>query len=121
MLSSSQLGTALEPAEQPTWSCSISRTQLPDSWPISQPTSQFREMVVIYCPFFSHSGSQLVPFVAVEFDTPSNSNWDPVDGPLLDHVGINVNSSVELEKWWSNVSYGNQYFMKIQYVSHWTL
>ncbi|GKC92418.1 L-type lectin-domain containing receptor kinase IX.1-like protein [Tanacetum coccineum] len=67
--------------------------------------------------FLAHSGSQLVPFVAVEFDTPSNSNWDPVDGPLLDHVGINVNSSVELEKWWSNVSYGNQYFVKIQYDS----
>ncbi|GKE11918.1 L-type lectin-domain containing receptor kinase IX.1-like protein [Tanacetum coccineum] len=65
--------------------------------------------------FLARNGSQLVPFVAVEFDTRSNSNWDPVDG--RDHVGINVNSSVEFEKWGSNVSFGNQYFMKIQYDS----
>ncbi|KAM7470585.1 hypothetical protein LguiA_008768 [Lonicera macranthoides] len=51
-------------------------------------------------------------FVAVEFDTYWN-DWDPVNSTnssIGDHVGININSlvSVRTEKWWSNITGGEQ-------------
>nr|GEU56836.1 L-type lectin-domain containing receptor kinase IX.1-like [Tanacetum cinerariifolium] len=50
-------------------------------------------------------------FVAVEFDTFWNRNWDPLDSSnnrIGDHVGISINSlaSVSTEKWLSNVAGG---------------
>ncbi|PWA80624.1 protein kinase domain-containing protein [Artemisia annua] len=50
-------------------------------------------------------------FVAVEFDTFWNRNWDPVDSSnnsIGDHVGISINSlaSVRTDKWLSNVAGG---------------
>ncbi|XP_071736926.1 L-type lectin-domain containing receptor kinase IX.1-like [Rutidosis leptorrhynchoides] len=49
------------------------------------------------------------PFVAVEFDTLWNAEWDPADFSLLDyHVGINVNSlnSSAYQKWKINITEG---------------
>ncbi|KAI3755386.1 hypothetical protein L1987_55183 [Smallanthus sonchifolius] len=55
-------------------------------------------------------------FVAVEFDTYFNHDWDPVvwdptvgvNLPMGDHVGININSvtSVRSQKWLSNITGG---------------
>ncbi|KAI3708047.1 hypothetical protein L2E82_37067 [Cichorium intybus] len=51
------------------------------------------------------------PFVAVEFDTFSDNDWDPRNSSndlIEDHVGININSltSVTSQKWFSNVTGG---------------
>ncbi|KAL4581025.1 hypothetical protein LXL04_017231 [Taraxacum kok-saghyz] len=48
------------------------------------------------------------PFIAVEFDTFANPEWDPrnsSDDLIGDHVGISINSltSVASQKWYSNV------------------
>nr|XP_043630808.1 L-type lectin-domain containing receptor kinase IX.1-like [Erigeron canadensis] len=52
-------------------------------------------------------------FVAVEFDTFWNRNWDPTDSSntsVGDHVGISISSliSVRSQKWLSNVSGGGE-------------
>ncbi|CAI9304248.1 unnamed protein product [Lactuca saligna] len=51
------------------------------------------------------------PFVAVEFDTFSNPEWDPRNSSydlIGDHVGINCNSLVSntSQKWFSNITGG---------------
>ncbi|KAL4581042.1 hypothetical protein LXL04_017249 [Taraxacum kok-saghyz] len=51
------------------------------------------------------------PFVAVEFDTFQNRNWDPRDSNntlIGDHVGISISSlaSVRHQKWFSNITGG---------------
>ncbi|KAL4581040.1 hypothetical protein LXL04_017247 [Taraxacum kok-saghyz] len=48
------------------------------------------------------------PFIAVEFDTFANPEWDPRNSSndlIGDHVGISINSltSVASQKWYSNV------------------
>ncbi|KAI3731511.1 hypothetical protein L1987_62699 [Smallanthus sonchifolius] len=55
------------------------------------------------------------PFVAVEFDTFSNSGWDPYG----DHVGISISnlSSVRFQNWFSNVSGGAECHAWITYDS----
>ncbi|KAM7474818.1 hypothetical protein LguiB_022061 [Lonicera macranthoides] len=57
------------------------------------------------------TGNATDPFVAVEFDTFWNSEWDPVNSTNLsvgDHVGININylGPVQFEKWFSNITGG---------------
>ncbi|KAI3497324.1 hypothetical protein L1887_39851 [Cichorium endivia] len=53
----------------------------------------------------------MTPFVAVEFDTFPDQDWDPRNSSndlIGDHVGININSltSVTSQKWFSNVTGG---------------
>ncbi|KAI3671747.1 hypothetical protein L1987_87127 [Smallanthus sonchifolius] len=62
-------------------------------------------------------------FVAVEFDTYSGNDWDPIDpdtnSSIGDHVGININSitSIAYKKWYSNITYGKECRALISYYS----
>ncbi|KAI7754627.1 hypothetical protein M8C21_016948 [Ambrosia artemisiifolia] len=62
-------------------------------------------------PFISMPNNASNRFVAVEFDTYWNNDWDPVVGRgtiMGDHVGIDVSSvsSARVQKWASNVTGG---------------
>jgi len=62
-------------------------------------------------PVDYNTGKATDPFVAVEFDTFWNSEWDPVNSTNLsvgDHVGINIDylGPVRFEKWFSNITGG---------------
>ncbi|KAI3755361.1 hypothetical protein L1987_55158 [Smallanthus sonchifolius] len=62
-------------------------------------------------------------YVAVEFDTYSGNDWDPIDpdinSSIGDHVGININSitSIAYKKWYSNITYGKECRALISYYS----
>ncbi|KAI3497418.1 hypothetical protein L1887_40012 [Cichorium endivia] len=61
-------------------------------------------------------------FIAVEFDTFPNRNWDPVDSkgvPLGTHIGIDINSlaSVAYQKWRHNITGGRVSHAWISYDS----
>ncbi|KAI3755389.1 hypothetical protein L1987_55186 [Smallanthus sonchifolius] len=74
-------------------------------------------------PFNFTTDTSVYPFVAVEFDSYGTNSWDPKDldtGNFIDdHVGININSitSSLSRKWFTNMTYGEEYGALINYHS----
>ncbi|KAI3671751.1 hypothetical protein L1987_87131 [Smallanthus sonchifolius] len=74
-------------------------------------------------PFNFTTDTSVYPFVAVEFDSYGANSWDPKDldtGNFIDdHVGININSitSSVSRKWFTNMTYGEEYGALINYHS----
>ncbi|KAF5813771.1 putative protein kinase RLK-Pelle-L-LEC family [Helianthus annuus] len=67
-------------------------------------------------PFDTHNNTSIHPFVAVEFDSFFNEEYDPSIGH---HVGININSmtSVMYRKWLTNIEHGHECKAMISYSS----
>ncbi|KAJ0801005.1 putative protein kinase RLK-Pelle-L-LEC family [Helianthus annuus] len=69
---------------------------------------------ILGLPFDSTIQTSKHRFVAVEFDTYGENDWDPRDPAtnisIGDHVGIDINSvtSVVSRKWFSNITYGKE-------------
>ncbi|KAD4179331.1 hypothetical protein E3N88_27922 [Mikania micrantha] len=78
---------------------------------------------ILGLPFDSTIKNSRHRFVAVEFDTYGENDWDPKDLDsnisIGDHVGININSvtSVAYRKWYTNITYGKECRALINYHS----
>ncbi|KAL8264698.1 hypothetical protein R6Q59_022828 [Mikania micrantha] len=78
---------------------------------------------ILGLPFDSKIKNSRHRFVAVEFDTYGENDWDPKypdsNISIGDHVGININSvtSVAYRKWYTNITYGKECRALINYHS----